>query len=116
MSASRASSASPTPFKRARSMSRKSLSVSGGSPVGTPVLSLFDADEVRVERLATVVELDLEVGEFHLEVLADPLGLVRRRVVADEDGHDLAAVVDELAQERAHRVGRRARGRDHTVT
>ena len=35
-----------------------------------------------------------------------------RRVGADEHGHDLAVVVDELAEQLAHRVGRRAGGRD----
>ena len=42
-----------------------------------PGLRLFDADEVRVQRLAAVVELDLEMGELHLEVLADAIRLVR---------------------------------------
>ena len=34
---------------------------------------LLDADEVRVQRLAAVVELDLDVRELQLEVLADAL-------------------------------------------
>ena len=40
---------------------------------------LLHADEIRVERLAAVVELDLEVRERDLDVLADALGLVGRR-------------------------------------
>src|SRR6185369_4783564 len=114
MSARRADSASPTPFRRVSSIARSSLSVSGGSPVGTPVLSLFDADEIRVERLAAVVELDLEMRETHFEVLADPLGLVLGRVAPNEHGHDLAAFVNKLGEQLAHRVRRRARGCDHT--
>ena len=63
--------------RRARSRAGP-RSVSGGSPVGTAVLRLLDADEVRVQRLAAVVELDLDVRELHLDVLADALRSRRR--------------------------------------
>ena len=63
----------PTPFEP-RQLDRRAgpRSVSGGSPAGTRA-RLLDADEVRVERLAAVVELDLDVRERELEVLADAL-------------------------------------------
>ena len=89
-------------------------SVSGGSPVGTrSPRGLLDADEVRVQRLAAVVELDLDVREPELDVLADALRLGRRRVAADEHRDDLAVVVDRSPSSSHDRVGRRGdRGDD----
>ena len=42
---------------------------------GRHAIRLLHADEVRVQRLAAVVELDLDVRELQLDVLADPLRL-----------------------------------------
>ena len=89
--------------------------MSGGSPAGTRSPRYSTPTRYAVERLAAVVELDLEVREVDLDVLADPLGVLGRGVGADEHGDDLAVVVDELAEQLAHRVGRRARGRDDAV-
>src|SRR3954470_21442814 len=112
MSASRDSSAGPTPFNRSSGMSRRAASVSGGSPVGTG--ASLHAHEVGIQRLAAVVELDLEVREGVLDVLADALGVLRGRVAADEHGDDLAVVVDEHVEELADGIGGRTRGPDHT--
>ena len=68
-------------------------------------LPLLHADEVGVQRLAAVVELDLEVRERDFDVLADALGVLGRGVAADEHGDDLAVVVDE--RRRAARTPRR---------
>ena len=68
--------------------------------------SSLNADEVRIERLAAVVELDLDVRERELDVLADALRLGGRRLGPDEHGDDLAVVVDEARQERGDRLDR----------
>ena len=65
---------------------------------------LLHADEVRVQRLTTVVEFDLDVRELQLDVLPDPLRFLRRRVTADEHSDEFAVVVHEVSEQRAHRV------------
>src|ERR1700724_3161866 len=64
-------------------------------------MGLLNPDKVWVEGLAAVVELDLDVREPELDVLANAIGLVRGRVAPDEHGHDLAVLVDELLEQLA---------------
>jgi len=69
-------------------------------------MGLLNPDKIRVEGLAAVVELDLDVREPEFDVLADAIRLVRGCVTPDEHGHDLAVVVDELLEQAAHCVRR----------
>src|SRR3954463_8696192 len=103
MSASRDSSAGPTPFNRSSGMSRISARVSGGSPVGTG--ASLHAHEVGIQRLAAVVELDFQVRERVFDVFANALGVLGRGVAPDEHGDDLAVVVDEHVEQFADGIG-----------
>ena len=114
MSARRASSAGPTPFSRSSGISRRSASVSGGSPVGTR-RSTPRRRDTGYSGWPPSWNSTSRCGNVDLDVLADALGVLGRGVAADEHGDDLAVVVDERAEQLAHRVGRRARRRDHAV-
>src|SRR5947207_14220026 len=101
MIASRSSSAPPTPVKRLTGIARSSRHVRGASPIPA---RLVHPDEIRIQGLAAVVELGLDLRMCQRQVLADARGVAGTGLRADDHGHDLARVVDEATEERSHRV------------
>src|SRR3989442_14832135 len=95
--ARRSSSLGPTPSSLAMgSWSRKRR-----VRATAPDYVLFDAQEVRIQRLAAMVDLAAHLRPVLAQPLRDPPGLGRRRPLTLDDRHDLMVVTDDGVEESA---------------
>src|SRR4051794_30972876 len=105
----------PTPANRVTGISaraRRRRAISGSllpSPPagGDPIERLFDAEQVRVQRLAPVVDLGVDSRIVLPQPFCDVTGLARGRTLALDHGDDLVVVGDQLGQQAGGGVGQR---------
>src|SRR5918995_1830474 len=102
---------SPTPFSTLTFIPASSRRVMG------PALTQgsLDAEEVRVQRLAAVVDLGGHAGPVLVQPLGDLAGRRGRRALALDDRHDLVVVGHQRVEQRRGRRGHGGRDRPDAV-
>src|ERR1700674_5203245 len=87
----------PTPFKTSTGRLARPISWRG--------MVSFDTEQIRVERLAAVMNLGGDTGMVLVQPFGDAPGVGRARTIALDEGDDLVVIGEELGEQAGRGLG-----------